>query len=56
MKVLERQLAYSPFLERLRSAASRVLLLDYDGTLAPFSVKSQRVILTLAAPLINTPL
>ena len=38
MKVLERQLAYSPFLERLRSAASRVLLLDYDGTLAPFSI------------------
>ena len=38
MKVLERQLAYSPFLERLRSATSRVLLLDYDGTLAPFSV------------------
>src|SRR5437868_1479325 len=38
MKVLDRQLAYSPFLERLRSAASRVLLLDYDGTLAPFSI------------------
>ena len=38
MKALERQEAYTMFLDRLRSAAERVLLLDYDGTLAPFSV------------------
>ena len=34
MKVLERHVTYGPFLERLRSASSRVLLLDYDGTQA----------------------
>jgi trehalose 6-phosphate phosphatase len=38
MKVLERHVTYGPFLERLRSASARVLLLDYDGTLAPFVV------------------
>ena len=38
MKTLERQLAYDSFLEQLRTAASCVLLLDYDGTLAPFNV------------------
>ena len=38
MKVLERHVTYGAFLERLRSASARVLLLDYDGTLAPFVV------------------
>lgn len=38
MKVSERPITYGPFLERLRSAPVRVLLLDYDGTLAPFCV------------------
>ena len=38
MKALEPQLAYSAFLDRVRSSPQRVLLLDYDGTLAPFSV------------------
>ncbi len=37
MKAPERQLIYSSFLHRLRSAPARVLLLDYDGTLAPFT-------------------
>ncbi len=37
MKALERQVAYSSFLDRLRSAPARILLLDYDGTLAPFT-------------------
>ncbi|PYX18171.1 MAG: hypothetical protein DMG84_00935 [Acidobacteria bacterium] len=37
MKALERQISYGSFLDRLRSASARVLLLDYDGTLAPFS-------------------
>ena len=36
MKALERQDSYASFLDRLRSASARVLLLDYDGTLAPF--------------------
>ena len=36
MKALERQASYASFLDRLRSASARVLLLDYDGTLAPF--------------------
>src|SRR2546423_15605381 len=35
MKALERQASYASFLDRLRSASARVLLLDYDGTLAP---------------------
>ena len=38
MEALERQQQYVPFLDLLRSATERVLLLDYDGTLAPFSV------------------
>ena len=38
MKTLERQLAYDSFLGQLGTAASCVLLLDYDGTLAPFNV------------------
>jgi trehalose 6-phosphate phosphatase len=38
MKALERQDPYALFLDQLRSASQRVLLLDYDGTLAPFSV------------------
>lgn len=37
MKALASQAAYSPFLEQLRSASERVLMLDYDGTLAPFT-------------------
>ncbi len=37
MKAVD-QLAYGPFLERLASAPDRVLLLDYDGTLAPFQI------------------
>ena len=50
MKVLERQITYAPFLERLRSAPARVLLLDYDGTLAPFCVDR-----TLAFPYPEVP-
>jgi hypothetical protein len=37
MKTVD-QLAYGPFLDRLVSAPDRVLLLDYDGTLAPFQI------------------
>src|SRR5947208_2003261 len=50
MNVLERQITYAPFLARLRSASSRVLLLDYDGTLAPFCVDR-----TLAFPYPEVP-
>ena len=50
MNVLERQITYAPFLERLRSAPARVLLLDYDGTLAPFCVDR-----TLAFPYPEVP-
>src|ERR1051326_6719352 len=30
------------FLEKVRRASSRVLLLDYDGTLAPFTLERDR--------------
>ncbi len=50
MNVLERQITYGPFLEQLRSALARVLLLDYDGTLAPFCVDR-----TLAFPYPEVP-
>jgi trehalose 6-phosphate phosphatase len=50
MKVLERQITYEPFLEQLHSAPARVLLLDYDGTLAPFCVDR-----TLALPYPEVP-
>ena len=50
MKVLERHVTYGPFLERLRSAPARMLLLDYDGTLAPFVVDR-----TLALPYPEVP-
>jgi trehalose-phosphatase len=42
MNVLERQITYGPFLEQLRTAPARVLLLDYDGTLAPFCADRSR--------------
>jgi len=38
MKALERLEGCASFLDQLRSNPERVLLLDYDGTLAPFSV------------------
>ena len=37
MKVAEQLDLCAPFMERVRSAISRALLLDYDGTLAPFT-------------------
>jgi trehalose 6-phosphate phosphatase len=38
MRALDYQVTYGPFLERITSAPERILLLDYDGTLAPFQV------------------
>lgn len=37
MKALERRSSYESFFHELGSAPARVLLLDYDGTLAPFT-------------------
>src|SRR5260221_2849158 len=37
MKVAEQQDVCSPFFERVSHAPTRALLLDYDGTLAPFT-------------------
>jgi trehalose 6-phosphate phosphatase len=38
MKTLDSGTTYTPFLERLAAASERVLMVDYDGTLAPFVV------------------
>jgi len=42
MKFLKAENVYSAFFDRLQSSCSRVLLLDYDGTLAPFQVDRAR--------------
>ena len=42
MELLERQNTYHWFLERLKRAPERILLLDYDGTLAPFHPERDR--------------
>jgi trehalose 6-phosphate phosphatase len=42
MKLLDRQAPYSHFLDRLKLAPQRILLLDYDGTLAPFTTDRDR--------------
>jgi len=44
MEALERHLLSGRFLAQLRSAPSRALLLDYDGTLAPFTVERDRAV------------
>jgi trehalose 6-phosphate phosphatase len=44
MKALEIQAPYNGFLDRLRAAHDRILLLDYDGTLAPFTVERTRAL------------
>jgi len=36
MRVLDREAIYISFLEQLKNADRRILLLDYDGTMAPF--------------------
>src|SRR5258707_14314062 len=42
MKVAEQLDVCASFLERVRRATSRALLLDYDGTLAPFTADRTR--------------
>jgi trehalose 6-phosphate phosphatase len=44
MKALEVQAPYSSFLDRLRAAPERILLLDYDGTLAPFTTERDKAV------------
>src|SRR5258708_19043821 len=42
MKVAEQIGVCVPFFERVRRAPSRTLMLDYDGTLAPFTMDRMR--------------
>lgn len=44
MKVLDPGLDIDGFFRRVRNARERVLLLDYDGTLAPFRVDASRAL------------
>jgi trehalose 6-phosphate phosphatase len=44
MKALDREISYAAFVDQLRSTPARVLLLDYDGTLAPFTVDRSRAL------------
>jgi trehalose-phosphatase len=41
MKILNKKFSYSAFLNRLQYAQEKVLMLDYDGTLAPFTTKRE---------------
>lgn len=42
MRVLSPRVDWNAFLERIPAARERVLMLDYDGTLAPFQVRPER--------------
>lgn len=42
MEILNRQLGLDNFYDRLRQAPQKALLLDYDGTLAPFHVNPEQ--------------
>lgn len=44
MRVLSRRIDWDAFIERIPKARERVLMLDYDGTLAPFQVRPERVV------------
>lgn len=44
MQVLTMHFRLSEFLARIPKAGSRVLMLDYDGTLAPFQVRPDRAV------------
>lgn len=44
MRVLSPQVDWDAFLERIPAARERVLMLDYDGTLAPFQVRPERAV------------
>jgi trehalose 6-phosphate phosphatase len=44
MQVITPSLDFKTFAARIKSAAERVLILDYDGTLAPFRVDPQKAV------------
>ena len=44
MRVLSPRVDWNTFLENIRAARERVLMLDYDGTLAPFHVRPERAV------------
>ena len=44
MQVLSPRVDWTGFLEAIPTAASRVLMLDYDGTLAPFQPRPERAL------------
>jgi trehalose-phosphatase len=44
MKVLNSQLDFTSFLNRLNEASQKVLFLDYDGTLAPFHIDPDKAL------------
>ncbi|MGQ0525129.1 MAG: trehalose-phosphatase [Betaproteobacteria bacterium] len=44
MQVLSPRIDWTGFLEAIPAAASRVLMLDYDGTLAPFQPRPERAL------------
>ncbi len=44
MQVLSPRLDLAEFLDRIPAARERVLMLDYDGTLAPFEVRPERAL------------
>jgi len=44
MRTLSAQLDLAAFFERAARAPLRVLMLDYDGTLAPFQVRPERAL------------
>lgn len=44
MRVLSSRVDWNLFLEKIPAARERVLMLDYDGTLAPFQVRRERVV------------
>jgi trehalose-phosphatase len=44
VRVLNKRVDWSAFLETVPDARERVLMLDYDGTLAPFHVRPERAV------------
>lgn len=44
MRILNSRADWNLFLEKIPAARERVLMLDYDGTLAPFQVRPERVV------------
>lgn len=45
MRILQEQFDLTDFFARVEAASERLLLLDYDGTLAPFQVRRDRAVI-----------